>query len=71
VDTPENTFLVTADAAKFIHVAAGTLPIWRTTKRYNLPYIKCGRKVLYRKSDLIAFLESRRIMPGTAAEERA
>lgn len=37
-----------------------TLAVWRSTNRYQIPYIKVGRKVRYRKSDLDAWLESRR-----------
>lgn len=34
-----------------------TLSVWRTTKRYQLPYIKVGRLVRYRKSDIAKFIE--------------
>ncbi len=30
----------------------GTLAVWRCTKKYNIPYLKIGREVRYRKSDL-------------------
>jgi hypothetical protein len=33
------------------------LAVWATTKRYNLPFIKIGRKVYYRRSDLDKFIE--------------
>ena len=46
-----------AGAATFIGVTKETLAIWRSTRRYPLPYIKVGRLVRYRESDLIAFLE--------------
>jgi predicted DNA-binding transcriptional regulator AlpA len=35
-----------------------TLAVWRSTKRYNIPYVKIGRIVRYRSKDLQAFLES-------------
>lgn len=53
-------------SAEYIGVTAGTLNVWRCTKRYPLPYIKVGRKVRYRLSDLDAFLASRTI--GESAE---
>ncbi|MDR2209603.1 MAG: helix-turn-helix domain-containing protein [Azoarcus sp.] len=34
-----------------------TLAIWRSSGRYSLPYVKVGRKVRYRRSDLIAWLK--------------
>lgn len=50
-----------AQASAYLGVAATTLSIWRCTKRYPLPYIKCGRLVRYRVSDLEAFMASRTI----------
>jgi len=34
-----------------------TLAVWRCTGRYNLPYIKAGRLVRYKESDISAFIE--------------
>lgn len=49
------------EAADYIGAAVTTMAIWRCTKRYPLPYIKVGRLVRYRISDLDAFLNSRTI----------
>jgi hypothetical protein len=35
----------------------GTLAVWRSTKRIDLPWINVGRCVRYWKSDVYAFLE--------------
>jgi excisionase family DNA binding protein len=43
-------------AAKYLGVVENTLSVWRSTGRYDLPYIKVGRLVKYRLSDLQAFL---------------
>ena len=40
-------------------IAVQTLSIWRTTKRYDLPYVKVGRKVMYRLTDIEAFIAAR------------
>ncbi len=48
------------EAAKFLGVCAGTLAVWRCKGRYKVPYIKIGRKVFYKESDLRAWLDSRR-----------
>lgn len=40
-------------------VKTGTLAVWASTGRYNLPYFKCGRKVYYFESDINAFIEKR------------
>lgn len=54
-------------AASFIDVTPGTLSVWRSTGRYNLPFIKVGRKVRYRRADLEAWLESRTRANGSTA----
>ena len=51
--------LCEADAAEFLQVKQATLQVWRSTKRYPLPFIKVGRLVRYRQSALAAFLQSR------------
>jgi hypothetical protein len=48
-------------AATVLNLRPNTLAIWRATKRYDLPYVKCGRFVRYRESDLLAWLDSRTI----------
>jgi excisionase family DNA binding protein len=50
------------DAADYIGVAHRTLEVWRCTKRYQIPFIKVGRLVKYRKSALDAFLEARTVV---------
>ena len=54
-------------AADTINVTPGTLSVWRSTGRYNLPFIKVGRKVRYRRVDLEAWLESRTRANGATA----
>ncbi len=46
-------------AAQFLDNSPGTLSVWRSTGRYNLPFIKIGRNVRYRRADLVAWLEKR------------
>ena len=55
-DSPEDRLLTADDAAKYLGIAVNTLSVWRSTGRYDLPYIKVGRLVKYRLSDLQAFL---------------
>ena len=40
-------------------ITVSTLQFWRTTGRYNLPYVKAGHLVRYRQSDIAAFIERR------------
>lgn len=46
-------------AAIVLGAKASTLSVWRSTGRYNLPYMKVGRLVRYRLSDLADFLARR------------
>ena len=54
------------NAAKILGIAPATLAVWRCTKRYKLPYVKVGRLIRYKESDVEAFIESR---VKNAAEE--
>lgn len=53
------SLLNSREAALFLGIGEETLAVWRCTKRYPLPYVKVGRLVKYRLSDLEAFIESR------------
>ncbi|WP_295899461.1 helix-turn-helix domain-containing protein [uncultured Vibrio sp.] len=46
-------------AAEYLGVTEGTLAVWACTGRYQLPFVKVGRKVYYMLTDLDAFIESR------------
>ena len=48
-----------SDAADILGVVKGTLAVWRSTGRYNLPYVKIGSRVMYRLTDIQAFIEER------------
>jgi hypothetical protein len=39
-----------------------TLSVWRSTKRYDLPYIKVGRFVRYTGRGIKGFLDSRTVV---------
>lgn len=51
--------LTPPEAAAYIGVTENTLSVWRCVGRYNIPFIKVGRLVKYRKSALDNFLNSR------------
>lgn len=58
-DPPE--LLDANQAAEYLGTTAGTLGVWRCTRRYALPYIKIGRRVKYRREDLDRFLAERTV----------
>lgn len=49
--------LTRREAAAYIGVQPNTLATWACTQRYDLPYVKVGRNVRYRKQDLDAFIQ--------------
>ena len=61
ISVDDDPLLDTSQAAAVIDAKPATLEVWRCTKRYDIPYIKVGRLVRYRKSALLKFLESRTI----------
>ncbi len=64
----EPSLLTRAEAADYLGVRKQTLGAWATTNRYALPYIRVGRKAMYRRADLDAWLASRTVThPGELA----
>ena len=45
------------DVASLLDVSPQTLASWRTTGRYELPFLKIGRLVRYRASDVEEFID--------------
>ena len=58
---PDHDLLDEKEAAALLDVTAGTLQVWRCTKRYPLAYVKIGRNVRYPRSAILAFIASRTI----------
>lgn len=57
----EEIWLCRIETAKKMRVTPETLAVWASTKRHDLPYIKIGRKVYYRLSDINNLIKSRTI----------
>ncbi|MCE9544288.1 MAG: helix-turn-helix domain-containing protein [Planctomycetia bacterium] len=51
--------LTRAQAADFLGVTAGTLAVWHSAGRYDLPVVHVGRSVRYRLADLERWLQDR------------
>jgi excisionase family DNA binding protein len=60
-DAEQDALLTTKQAAEALTLDPGTLEVWRSKKRYDLPYVKIGSKVRYRQSAIQKFLESRTV----------
>jgi excisionase family DNA binding protein len=66
--------LTEVETAKQIQVAPETLQQWRHHKRYQLPFVRVGRLIRYRQSDIDAWLVSRTVTsiePRHFAAQRA
>ena len=55
------------ETAEILGISKSALEVWRTTGRYQLPFIKVGRNVRYRRSDVLEWLESRTRVNGSTA----
>lgn len=51
----------TPSAAACIGLAPATMEVERCRRRLKIPHHKIGRKVMYKESDLLAFLDSCRV----------
>ena len=54
-----NNHIKFQQAVYILGINKETLNVWRCTKRYDVPYIKVGSCVMYRKSDLDKWLDLR------------
>lgn len=63
MDKNDEDLLTCEEAALLLRLKnPKTLAVWRSTKRYPLPYIRLGRRsIRYRLRDLKEFLEKQRI----------
>jgi excisionase family DNA binding protein len=57
----QSNLLTREEAAGYLGVTSRTLAVWACVKRYNLPYVKVGRLVKYRRNDLDNFISRRTI----------
>jgi len=60
----QSDLLSRREAAAYLGVSEQTLAIWKCAGRYDLPVIKIGRLAKYKRSDLDAFIERRRVTRG-------
>ena len=57
----QSDLLTAAQAAMYLGVKIQTLAVWRCTGRHDLPFVRVGRCVKYRQSDLDAWLANRTV----------
>lgn len=47
--------------ADLLGLSEDTLTIWRCTKRYDLPYVRVGKSIMYDLRDVVSFIERRKV----------
>lgn len=62
------SLLTREQAADFLGIERQTLAAWAVSGSYDLPFIRVGRSVRYRRDDLLAWLDSRTVRPGASQE---
>jgi excisionase family DNA binding protein len=63
----DRDLLTEKEAAVVLGATPGTLSVWRSVGRYQIPFIKVGRSVRYSRKALLAWLESRTRSNGATA----
>lgn len=59
--TETHDFLTPPELAQWIRKPVASLAVDRCLRRDHPPYVKVGRKVLYRRADVVAWLEAHRV----------
>lgn len=54
-------------AGELLSIPPATLQKWRSTGENNIPFVKIGRNVRYRTTDLKAYIENHTKHAGTTA----
>lgn len=67
--THQPRLLTRDNVAEMLGVTRGTLAVWASTRRYDLPVVKVGRAVRYRASDVEAWLERRTLRSNSEATQ--
>ncbi|WP_083930126.1 helix-turn-helix domain-containing protein [Methylovulum miyakonense] len=50
--------VTTEKAAELLSIPAATLTKWRSTGQVKIPFVRIGRQIKYRTTDLKCFIES-------------
>lgn len=53
-------YLTRIEAAKMIGISPGSMAVWASLGKKNLPYHRFGKLCYYKELDLIAYVESTR-----------
>lgn len=65
---PPHEYMTPREVAELIRKPVSSLAVDRCQRRDHPPYLKIGRKILYNKSEVLAWLESHRVTPAGGAQ---
>jgi excisionase family DNA binding protein len=65
----DDPLLSKPEAAAYLSIAEQTISNWLATGRYKLPYVRVGRLIRFRKSDLDAFIARRTVGASDGIEQ--
>jgi predicted site-specific integrase-resolvase len=57
--TRKEQLLTPLEAARIVGVTPNTLEVWRNTGRRPLPFLRRGRRIRYRRGDVLALKRQR------------
>ena len=50
-----------AEVAETLGIKPETLTVWRCQKRYDLPFVRVGRSIMYNPPDVAEFIKRRTV----------
>ncbi|WP_371411774.1 helix-turn-helix domain-containing protein [Shewanella halifaxensis] len=53
----DTTLLTNKEAAELLKISVKTLNNWRSARNGKIPFVKIGRGIRYKKSDLISYID--------------
>lgn len=61
INAPEFPAMIDqATLATVLRVPVTTVKGWRYTKPPRIPFVRCGRRVMYKADDVLAYIEQQR-----------
>jgi hypothetical protein len=66
----EHDYLTPSEVAELMRRPVESLAVDRCMRREHPPYLKVGRKVLYRRADVLAWLDAHAVNPSRQAAQQ-
>lgn len=60
---PAHEFLTPREVSDLIRKPVSSMAVDRCLRHDHPPYLKVGRKIIYKKSDVLAWMEAHRVTP--------